>query len=183
MQMTEKYSDLFAEGRRARREDRLPASRAIFLDVVRKASEEGDRSALAEAFIGLAEAENEIGNCEAARHHYANAALLYREIGPAKNLAYAVGHEADLLVRMHHPKEAEPLFLEAEEYYRQNGDESALDLANTLRGLARAKEATGEAQAALSLWREAREIFARNGSMEGVAECDRKLSQLRPEPI
>jgi tetratricopeptide (TPR) repeat protein len=183
MQMTQKFSDLFAEGRRARRENRLPASRAIFIDCVRKASEEGDRSALAEAFTGLAEAENEIGNCEAARHHYANAALLYRDIGPPKSLACAVGHEAGLLVQMNHFVEAEPLYLEAEKYYRQAGEESALDLANTLRGLARVKESTGEVQAAASLWREAREIYARRGVTEGVAECDRKLLQLHPEPV
>jgi tetratricopeptide (TPR) repeat protein len=179
--MTEKFSDLFAEGYRAQRENRLPASRAIFLDGVRKASEEGDRPALAEAFTGLAAAENEIGNCQAARHHYANAALLYREIGPPKMLACAIGHEADLLLGMKQPLEAEPLYLEAEKFYRQNGEESGLDLANTLRGLARAKEATGDLQAAASRWREACALYARRDVTEAAAECERKLAQLRPE--
>ena len=161
----------------------MPASRAIFIDAVRKASEQGDRAALAEALSGLATAESEIGNCEAARHHYANAAVLYREIGPPKMLACALGHEADLLLQMNQPLEAEPLYLEAEKFYRRNGEESALDLANTLRGLARAKEATGELQAAASLWREACAIYARRGVAEPAAECERKLSQLSSETI
>jgi hypothetical protein len=134
--MTDKFKDLFAEGYRARQENRLPASRAIFLDGVRKAAEDGDRSSLAEALYGLAQAENDIGNCEAARHHYANAAVLYRQLGPPEMLACALKREADLLVQMSKPAEAEPLYLEAEGIYRQKGEASAPDLANTLRALA-----------------------------------------------
>lgn len=134
--MTEQFKDLFAEGYRARRENRLPASRAIFLDGVRRAAEGGDRSSLAEALCGLAQAESDIGNCPAARHHYANAAVLYRQLGPPKMLACAIQREADLLMKMSKPAEAEPLYLEAAGIYRQQGEESADDLANTLRGLA-----------------------------------------------
>jgi tetratricopeptide (TPR) repeat protein len=139
--MTDKFKELLAEGDRARRESRLPASRAIFLDVVRKAAEEGDRSSLAEALGGLAEAEDGIGNCEAARHHYANAAALYRQIGPPKMLARTLRHEADLWMQINRPEEAEPLYLEAEKIYRQDGEES--DLAQTLRALALIREAKG----------------------------------------
>ena len=60
--MTNKFKELLAEGHRERQENRLSASRAIFIDLVRKASEEGDRSSLAEALGGLAEAEDGIGN-------------------------------------------------------------------------------------------------------------------------
>jgi tetratricopeptide (TPR) repeat protein len=181
--MTEKFKDLFAEGYRARRENRLPASRAIFIDAVRKAAEDGDRSSLAEALSGLAQAEDDIGNCEAARHHYANAAVLYREVGPPKMLAHAIRHEADILMQMKQPAEAEPLYLEAEKIYRQNGEEGALDLAHTLRGMALMKEATGELEASRSLWREAREIYARRDAKGAVAECDRKLSLPHQDPV
>ena len=102
-------------------ENRLSASRAIFIDLVRKASEEGDRSSLAEALGGLAEAENGIGNYQAARHHYANAAVLYRQIGPAKMLACTLRHEADLWMQTSRFAEAEPLYLEAEKVYREDG--------------------------------------------------------------
>ena len=45
------------------------------------------------------------------------------------------------------PAEAEPLYLEAEGIYRQQGEEAELDLANTLRGLALVNGATGRAAA------------------------------------
>jgi tetratricopeptide (TPR) repeat protein len=136
--MTE-FKELLAEGHRARQQNRLSDSRAIFFDLVRKAAEEGDRPTLAEALNGLAEAEVGIGNCPAARHHYANAVTLYREIGPPKMLAYALRHEADLWMQSNQPADAEPLYLEAETIYRENGDES--DLAHTLRALAQIREA------------------------------------------
>jgi tetratricopeptide (TPR) repeat protein len=176
--MAEKFKELLAAGHRARQENRLSDSRAIFLDMVRKAAEEGDRSSLAEALGGLAEAEDGIGNYEAARHHYANAAVLYRQIGPPKMLACTLRHEADLWMRTNRPAEAEPLYLEAEKVYRQNGEESVLDLAHTLRALALIREAKGETTAARSLWQEACEIYARLEVKEALAECDKKLSLL-----
>jgi hypothetical protein len=42
------------------------------------------------------------------------------------------------------PAEAEPLYLEAATIYRKQGEEAALDLANTLRGLALAAESSGQ---------------------------------------
>ena len=62
--------------------------------------------------------------------------MLYRQIGPPARLAYALRHEADILRESCLPAEAEPLYLEAEGIYRQQGEEAELDLANTLRGLA-----------------------------------------------
>ena len=111
--MNETFKELFARGCQARREDRLADSRAIFIGVVRKASIEADRPSLAEALYGLAQAERDMGNPEAASHHYANAAVLYRQVGPPARLAYATRHEADVLREMCHPAKAEPLYLEA----------------------------------------------------------------------
>ncbi len=124
----------------------------------------------------MAQAENEIGNCEAARQHYASAAVLYRQVGPVSRVAFAIRHEADMLRQMRQPSEAEPLYLEAEKIYRQQGDEAALDLANTLRGLALTREATGTPEAYRSLWVEARDLYMRTDVKAGVEECDRKLS-------
>jgi tetratricopeptide (TPR) repeat protein len=121
--MTENFAQLLAEGHQARREGRLPAARAAFIDVVRKAAEAGDRESLAEALNGLAEAENGIGNCEAARHHYANAVLLYRQMGASKPLAGALRHEAEMLVNMKRASEAEPLLLEANGIDRKDAAE------------------------------------------------------------
>ncbi len=174
--MGENFKELFARGYQARRENRAADSRAVFIHGVRSAAEEGDRVSLAEALCGLAQAERDIGNLEAARHHYASAATLYREIGPPERLAYAVRHEADMLREESQPAEAEPLYLEAASIYRQQGDEAALDLANTLRGLALAAESSGKPDAARSLWQEARRLYAKCNVQAGVAECDQKLS-------
>ena len=104
--MTDKFSDLLEQGHRAQRENRLADARAAFIDCIRKASLDSDRASLAVAFIGLAEAENKIGNCAAAQHHYANAALLYRETGNLPELASALAHQADLLTQAKLPQEA-----------------------------------------------------------------------------
>jgi tetratricopeptide (TPR) repeat protein len=174
--MSETFQELFARGYQARRENRIADSRAVFIQGVRSAAEQGDRPSLAEALSGLAQAERDIGNLEAAQHHYAGAATLYREIGPPERLAYALRHEADLLRNEGRPAEAEPLYLEAASIYREQGDEAALDLANTLRGLALLAESSGKPEAAKSLWQEARQLYARCNVQAGVAECDEKLS-------
>jgi tetratricopeptide (TPR) repeat protein len=119
--VTETFKDLFARGYQARREDRLADSRAVFIEAVRKTAIEADRPSLAEALCGLAQAERGIGNLEAARHHYANAVALYRELGLRERLAYALRHEADTLREAGKVVDAEPLYLEAEEIYRQLG--------------------------------------------------------------
>jgi tetratricopeptide (TPR) repeat protein len=174
--MSETFQELFARGYQARRENRIADSRAIFIQGVRSAAEQGDRPSLAEALSGLAQAERDIGNLEAARHHYAGAATLYREIGPPERLAYAIRHEADLLRKEDRFAEAEPLYLEAASIYREQGDEAALDLANTLRGLALLAESSGKPDAAKSLWQEARQLYRQCNVQAGVAECDEKLS-------
>src|SRR5580698_2088869 len=174
--MSETFKELFARGYQARRENRIADSRAVFIQGVRSAAEQGDRPSLAEALSGLAQAERDIGNLEAARHHYANAAILYREIGPPERLAYAIRHEADLLRKEDRFAEAEPLYLEAASIYREQGDEAALDLANTLRGLALLAESSGKPDAAKSLWQEARQLYTKCNVQAGVAECDEKLS-------
>ncbi len=174
--MTETFQEQFATGYKARREGRAADSRAIFIKAVRSAAEEGDRPSLAEALCGLGQAERDIGNLEAARHHYAGAAVLYRQIGPPPRLAYALRHEADILRQSCLPLEAEPLYLEAEGIYRQQGEEAELDLANTLRGLALVYESTGKADASRSLFEQARALYAKCDVQGGVAECEEKLS-------
>jgi tetratricopeptide (TPR) repeat protein len=174
--MDETFRELFARGYKARREGHIADSRAIFIKAVRSAAEEGDRPSLAEALCGLGQAERDIGNLEAARLHYAGAATLYREIGPPARLAYAIRHEADIFRKEGRPGDAEPLYLEAEKIYRQQGDEAALDLANTLRGLALVTESSAKPDASRSLWQEARQLYAKCRVEAGVAECDAKIA-------
>ena len=175
--MPETFKEQFARGYQARRENRVADSRAIFLKAVRSASEEGDRPALAEALCGLGQAERDIGSLEPARHVYANAVVLYRQIGPPERLAYALRHEADILRNLSLPAEAEPLYLEAEGIYRQLGEDAELDLANTLRALALVNESTGRTAASRSFFEQARELYTKCNVEAGAAECNRKLSQ------
>lgn len=175
--MAETFKEQFARGYQARRENRLADSRAIFLKAVRSAAEEADRPDLAEALCGLGQAERGIGSLEAARHHYASAALLYRQIGPPERLAYAIRHEADILREASQPAEAEPLYLEAEQIYRQLGEEATLDLANTLRGLALVNESSGRTDAARSLFEQARDLYVKCDVEAGAAECNQRLSR------
>lgn len=130
---------------------------------------------MAEALCGLAQAERDIGNLEAAGHLYANAVALYRELGLRDRLAYALRHEADVLRETGKVGEAEPLYREAEDIYRQLGESATLDLANTLRGLALVNEASAKTSAAKALWQEARELYSKCNVEAGVAECDQKL--------
>jgi tetratricopeptide (TPR) repeat protein len=174
--MSETFQEQFARGYKARREGRAADSRAIFLKAVRSAAEDGDRPDLAEALCGLGQAERDIGNLPASRHHYQGAAVLYREIGPSASLAFALRHEADIVRELCLPAEAEPLYLEAEGIYRQQGEAAELDLANTLRGLALVYESSGRADASKPLFEQARALYAKCKVQAGVAECEEKLS-------
>jgi tetratricopeptide (TPR) repeat protein len=174
--MTETFQEQFARGYKARSEGHAAESRAIFLKAVRSAAEEGDRQSLAEALCGLGQAERDIGNLQAARHHYQGATVLYREIGPPERLAFTLRHEADILRELCLPAEAEPLYVEAEGIYRHQGEGAELDLANALRGLALVYESSGRSDASRSLFEQARDLYAKCKVLAGVAECEEKLS-------
>lgn len=174
--MTESFKELFARGYQARRENQLAESRAAFFEAVRKAAIEADRSSLAEALCGLAQAERGIGNPEAAAHQFANAALLYRELGQQERLAFALRHQADVLRESLKFAEAEPLYREAEQIYRHLGESATLDLANTLRGLALVDKSTARSDESKALWQEARRLYSKCKVEAGVKECDERLS-------
>ena len=126
----------------------------------------------------MAQAERDIGNPEAASHHYANAAVLYRELKQPERLAYATRHEADILRESLRISEAEPLYLEAEKILREIGEGALLDLANTLRGLALVNESMGKSDVSKALWNEARELYAKCKVDDGIAESEMRLSRL-----
>ena len=73
---------------------------------------------------------------------------------------------------------AGPCYDEAFNLYRANPQTTPLDLANTIRGLAILKFDTGDAPRAVSLWTEARSLYAKAGVNEGVAESERRLALL-----
>ncbi len=182
--MGENFQELFARGYRARKENRIADSRAIFIKGVRGAAEEGDRPSLAEALCGLGQAERDIGNLEAARLHYAGAATLYREIGPPQRLAYAIRHEADVF-RARGPGRRSRTTLPGSGKTSTGNrvNRPTLDLANTLRGLALVTESSAKPEASRSLWQEARQLYAKCNVSAGVAECDRNFLNRMPAPM
>jgi tetratricopeptide (TPR) repeat protein len=179
--MANDLKSLLEEGYQARRKGLVAHSRQLFLDAVRQASAVNDQASLAAAFCGLAQAEVDIGNCDAARHQYALAATLYRRIGPPERLAYAVRHEADVLRKLKQFEEARRLYLEAKRIYSQQNPEPTLDLANTVRGLALVSESFGRSGATISLWKQARELYLTANAPAGVQECDGRIFAATPQ--
>jgi tetratricopeptide (TPR) repeat protein len=175
--MTETFEELFARGYQARRQNQLAESRAAFLEGVRKAALETNRPLLAEALCGLAQAERGIGNLEAAAHQFSNAAILYRDLGQPERLAFAMRHQADVLRELLKFSEAEPLYRQAEQIYRQLGEPATMGLANTLRGLALIKRATARLEESKTLWQQARQLYSKCKVTAGVEECDKQLFQ------
>jgi tetratricopeptide (TPR) repeat protein len=175
--MSESLEEILERGYLARRESRTADARAAFIDAVRHAAEAKNPEYLAEALCGLGQAERDIENIDAARHHYSLAEELYRKNGPPERLAYALRHLADVEREACLPVEAEPRYVEAESIYRQAGETHRLDLANTLRGLALVTDSQGAGSKAQPLWREARELYAELNVKEGVAECDKSLAR------
>jgi hypothetical protein len=80
--------------------------------------------------------------------------VLYGQLGLPARVAYAIRHETDILRETCKVVEAESLYLEAEEIYRQLGEKATLDLANTIRGLALVNESAAKMDASKALWQE-----------------------------
>ena len=95
-----------------------------------------------------------------------------------KLLDGAPGHAADILREQKRQNEAAPLYTEALEIYRKHKDTPPLDLANAIRGFALLKEDVGDRTEALSLWREARDLYELTGIPAGVSESDRRIGVL-----
>ena len=120
LERLETLEEMFARGEQELAEKNYAEARAIFLAGVRRAAEDTDRRALAQAFCGLAKAEQSIGNLLAAGHHYANAVLLYRKDGPPERLAFALRSEAEVALEAERPEEAASLNAEAESVLAQS---------------------------------------------------------------
>ena len=74
---------------------------------------------------------------------------------------------------------AEPCYEEALALYRSSGQTAPpLDLANAIRPLAILRERVGNANEAVLLWREARDLYLSVNVRAGVAECSKHLEQL-----
>lgn len=113
-----------------------------------------------------------------ARAHYAEAAKHYREQNDVLAYAHAIRHIADIYQQERNPVQAKPLYEEALEIYRSNLGTRVLDLANTVRPYALLMEEQGDADSAMKLWEEARNLYGSLRISEGVAECNKHIARL-----
>ncbi len=135
-------------------------------------------NALTEAVSRGRQARQE-GRLFVAREHYAEAAWLSRGQGDVLSYAHAIRHIADIYQEEHNGTRALALYEEALALYRGRLDTRLLDLANTVRPYALLMEEQGKTDLAIELWDEARVLYGSLRISDGVAECERHLSDLQ----
>src|SRR5205814_964583 len=132
------------------------------------------------ALKGLGQIERDSNNLDAALRLSEEAASLCRKEDHALLLAHTLRHVADIHQDAGCVDLAESCYCEALAIYRDNKETAPLDLANIVRPFALLKEKAGQVDEAKRLWTEARDLYAATNVAEGVAECTRRLSLLKP---
>jgi tetratricopeptide (TPR) repeat protein len=173
--MTQQIESLIKDALRARREGRQQDAKRDLAEAVRKA---GTQQKRARALTALGQIERDLQNLDAALQHYVEAAAIYRAEGNAPRLAHTVRHLGDIHRSAGHAAMAEPCYVEALTHYRNDKQTPPLELANAIRGFAILKGDVGDTPKAISLWTEARALYAEAAVPEGVAESERRLAVL-----
>ena len=133
----------------------------------------------AAALAGLGQIERDLGQIQPSLQHYQEAAKLYHGAGNTLKYAHTIRHLGDIHLEEGRRDLAEPLYKEALALYRADATSQPLDLANTIRGMAILKHENNEPEASMSLWEEARTLYAQVGVAAGVAESSRRLAVLQ----
>jgi tetratricopeptide (TPR) repeat protein len=126
----------------------------------------------------LAYVERNLRDLDTSQKLYRQASRTYRNLGNPLKTAHTLRHAADVLCEQKRLDQAGPLYAESLEIYRGHQDTPPLDLANAIRGFALLKEQAGDGKEALSLWREARDLYELAGIEAGVLESDRRIRLL-----
>ena len=166
------------QGHQARRERRMDDAKRIFAEAVNAARLSKDRPWLAQAYTELGRTERDLHETDAALRHYEEAAAVYRRLDEPLRLAHTVRHVGDILREDGKLEPAGPCYREALEIYRAHPETPPLDLANAIRGYALLEDDVGRQDQALTLWREARELYASVNVQAGVDEGDRQIARL-----
>ena len=109
---------------------------------------------------------------------YEEAVAAARDCDDAMRLAHAVRHLGDVHRRARRREDARRCYDEALTLYRDAPTPPTLDFANAVRPMAILKAQTGEPEAALALWREAKALYAAVGIEAGVEEAERWMARL-----
>jgi tetratricopeptide (TPR) repeat protein len=113
-----------------------------------------------------------------ARRLYSEAARLFLAEKDSFAYAHTIRHIADMHLDESQFRAAKPLYEEALELYRTNLKTPLLDLANTVRPYELLHEKLGDKATALSLWQEARNLYASLRIEAGVQECEEHIAAL-----
>jgi tetratricopeptide (TPR) repeat protein len=170
--------NLLVLARHARFEDPDSARRDL-IEAVALARRAQDLLQLAKTLTALGQVERDLHHADEALQHYEEAAAIYRAADVPLKLAHTVRHVGDIYLDKGQLALAEPGYVEALAIYRAHPETSALDLANTIRGLALLKGDLGETQQAKALWEEAWELYASVNVEAGVAESRRRIELLK----
>ncbi len=95
-------------------------------------------------------------------------------------MAHCLRHLADTYHASGNHKAALDHYHEAHGLMRE-ANESNITRANLLRSMALTQEAADDCDEALSLWREALDLYAQSDLTEGVEECEDHLKRLSPD--
>ena len=109
---------------------------------------------------------------------YVEAVAAARESGDAMRIAHAVRHLGDVYRHAGRQADAERCYDEALALYRGEDSPPTLDFANAVRPMAILQADLGQREEALTLWGEARDLYATVGIAEGVEEAERWLERL-----
>lgn len=169
---------LLALGHEARRERRLEEARDLFAQAVAECRWCADRKLLARSLKALGQAERDLKRTMTALDCYRRAAAVEQDLGDQLAWVHTMRHIADMLREQKDYFQAEPIYANVLEIYRNRADAQALDRANALRGMALLKDATAAAEEALLMWRAARGLYEEAGVEAGINECQSHIAFL-----
>ena len=169
---------LLDHARSAKKEHRLEEAAELFRKALTECVPSDCPALCATLYEELAYVERNLRDLDTSLKLYRQASRVYRDLGNPLKAAHTMRHAADILLEQKRQDEAAPLYAEALEIYRGQEDTPPLDLANAIRGFALLKEGVGDRTQALSLWREARDLYELNGIQAGVSESNRRMGLL-----
>ncbi|MGO8794554.1 MAG: tetratricopeptide repeat protein [Candidatus Sulfotelmatobacter sp.] len=176
--MSLELETLMQRALQARRDNRSPDAKRDWTEALELCRRQASPADLAKILTGLGQIERDLHNNDAALAHYEQAIAIYRSANRPLNLAHAIRHVADIHRHQRRYDLAAAEYGEALTIYRGDPKTLQLDLANTLRGFAILKEATGENAQARAFWQEAKELYAAVNVDAGVLESTRRLLTL-----
>lgn len=158
---------------------RLKDVRKVLLDAANALRAENEHEVLVSVLRKLGHVEQDMGDITAAIALNEEAYVLSQSIGNKMLLAHSARHLADSLRENGNPNKAETLYNETLSLYESQPNTATLDYANAIRSMAILKQQLGKNDEAVSLWQQAKTLYADVGIADGVDECENMLESLQ----